>query len=101
VFVGSAKDELLTMVVDQKAATVEKFPTSGLFELTRDGVPIWVNAANVSTWSPSRRLTESRHASPGVGLEPLEEFGETTSETKRDGARLPREPSPAKVAKDG
>jgi hypothetical protein len=35
VFVGSAKDELLTMVVDQKAATVEKFPTSGLFELTR------------------------------------------------------------------
>jgi hypothetical protein len=52
VFVGSAKDELLTMVVDQKAATVEKFPTSGLFELTRDGVPIWVNVANVLYMEP-------------------------------------------------
>ena len=52
VFVGSAKDELLTIVVDQKAATVEKFPTSGLFELTRDGVPIWVNVANVLYLEP-------------------------------------------------
>jgi hypothetical protein len=52
VFVGSAKDELLTMVVDQKAATVEKFPTRGLFELTRDGVPIWVNVANVLYLEP-------------------------------------------------
>jgi hypothetical protein len=52
VFVGSVKDELLTMVVDQKAAAVEKFPSSGLFELTRDGVPIWVNAANVLYLEP-------------------------------------------------
>jgi hypothetical protein len=52
VFVGSAKDELLTMVVDQKAATVEKFPPSGLFELTRDGVPVWVNVANVLYLEP-------------------------------------------------
>jgi hypothetical protein len=52
VFVGSAKDELLTIVVDQKPATVEKFPTRGLFELTRDGVPIWVNVANVLYLEP-------------------------------------------------
>lgn len=52
VFVGSTKDDLLTMVVDQKAATVEKFPTRGLFELTRDGVPIWVNVANVLYLEP-------------------------------------------------
>lgn len=52
VFVGSVKDELLTMVVDQKAATVEKFPSSGLFELTRDGVPVWVNVANVLYLEP-------------------------------------------------
>jgi hypothetical protein len=54
VFVGSAKDELLTMVVDQKATTVEKFPSRGLFELTRDGVPIWVNAANVLYLKPAK-----------------------------------------------
>jgi hypothetical protein len=52
VFVGSAKDELLTIVVDQKPATVEKFPTMGLFELTSDGVPIWVNVANVLYLEP-------------------------------------------------
>jgi|RhiMetdeSRZDD1v2_1073273.scaffolds.fasta_scaffold749336_2 hypothetical protein len=52
VFVGSVRDELLTMVVDQKAATVEKFPSSGLFELTRDGVPVWVNVANVLYLEP-------------------------------------------------
>ncbi len=52
VFVGSVKNELLTMVVDQKAATVEKFPSSGLFELTRDGVPVWVNVANVLYLEP-------------------------------------------------
>jgi hypothetical protein len=56
VFVGSAKGELLTMVVDQKAATVEKFPTSGLFELTRDGVPIWVNVANVLYMEPVKEI---------------------------------------------
>jgi hypothetical protein len=56
VFVGSEKDELLAMVVDQKAATVEKFPTSGLFELTRDGVPIWVNVANVLYMEPVKEI---------------------------------------------
>jgi hypothetical protein len=56
VFVGSAKDELLTMVVDQKAATVEKFPSSGLFELTRDGVPIRVNVANVLYLEPVKEI---------------------------------------------
>jgi hypothetical protein len=56
VFVGSAKDELLTMVVDQKAATVEKFPSSELFELTRDGVPIWVNVANVLYLEPVKEI---------------------------------------------
>jgi len=68
--------ELLTMVVDQKAAAVEKFPSSGLFELTRDGVPIWVNIANVlyleptcSTWSPSRRSTEPPCKWPRRNLE--------------------------------
>jgi hypothetical protein len=47
VFVGSAKDELLNVVVDQKASAVERFPSSGLFKLTREGSPIWVNVANV------------------------------------------------------
>jgi hypothetical protein len=56
VFVGSAKDELLTIVVDQKAATVEKFPSSGLFELTRDGVPIRVNVANVLYLEPVKEI---------------------------------------------
>jgi hypothetical protein len=56
VFVGGAKDELLTMVVDQKAATVEKFPSSGLFELTRDGVPIRVNVANVLYLEPVKEI---------------------------------------------
>jgi hypothetical protein len=56
VFVGSAKDELLTIVVDQKAATVEKFPMSGLFELTRDGMPIWVNVANVLYMEPVKEI---------------------------------------------
>ena len=38
----------------------------------------------------------------GAGFKPLlGESSETTSETKLDGARLPREASPAKVAKDG
>jgi hypothetical protein len=50
--VGSSREMSLTMVVDQKAATVEKFPTRGLFELTRDGVPIWVNVANVLYLEP-------------------------------------------------
>lgn len=52
VFVGSAKDELLSIVVDQKAAAVEKFPSSGLFKLTSDGVPVWVNVANVLYLEP-------------------------------------------------
>jgi hypothetical protein len=55
-FVGSAKDELLTIVVDQKAGTVEKVPSSGLFELTKDGVPIWVNVANVLYMEPVKEI---------------------------------------------
>jgi hypothetical protein len=47
VFVGSSKDELLEVVVDQKPPAVEKFPAGGLSQLTRDGLPIWVNTANV------------------------------------------------------
>jgi hypothetical protein len=47
VFVGSSKDELLEVVVDQEAPAVEKFPAGGLSRLTRDGLPIWVNTANV------------------------------------------------------
>jgi hypothetical protein len=56
VFVGSAKDELLTLVVDQKASAVEKFPSSGLFELTREGSPIWVNVANVLYMEPVKTV---------------------------------------------
>ena len=52
VFVGSAKDELLSIVVDQKASAVEKFPSSGLFKLTSEGVPVWVNVANVLYLEP-------------------------------------------------
>ena len=40
------------IVVDQKASAVEKFPSSGLFKLTSDGVPVWVNVANVLYLEP-------------------------------------------------
>ncbi len=56
VFVGSAKDDLLTMVVDQKAFAVDTFPTGGLFELTRDGVPVWVNVTNVLYMEPIKEV---------------------------------------------
>jgi hypothetical protein len=52
VLVGSTPDELLTLVVDEKATEVSSFPASGIFELTRDGVSIWVNAANVLYMEP-------------------------------------------------
>jgi hypothetical protein len=45
VFVGSSKDELLTVDVDQKAPAVEL--SGRISRLTRDGLPIWVNLANV------------------------------------------------------
>jgi hypothetical protein len=45
VFVGSSKDELLTLDVDQKAPGVEL--SGRISQLTRDGMPIWVNLANV------------------------------------------------------
>jgi hypothetical protein len=45
VFVGSSKDELLTVDVDQKAPGVEL--SGRISQLTRDGMPIWVNLANV------------------------------------------------------
>jgi hypothetical protein len=44
VFVGSTKDALLEVVVDQMAPAVERFPAGGLSQLTRDGIP---NTANV------------------------------------------------------
>jgi hypothetical protein len=56
VFVGSARDDLLTMVVDQKAFDVDTFPPSGLFELTRDGVPVWVNVTNVLYMEPVKEV---------------------------------------------
>ena len=56
VFVGSTKDQLLTVVVDQKASAVERFPSSGLFKLTREGSPIWVNVANVLYIEPVKTL---------------------------------------------
>jgi hypothetical protein len=45
VFVGSSKDELLTMDVDQKPPGMEL--SGRIAQLTRDGLPIWVNLANV------------------------------------------------------
>jgi hypothetical protein len=56
VFVGSTKDQLLAVVVDQKASAVERFPSSGLFKLTREGSPIWVNVANVLYIEPVETL---------------------------------------------
>jgi hypothetical protein len=45
VFVGSSKDELLTVDVDQKPPGLEL--SGRISQLTRDGLPIWVNLANV------------------------------------------------------
>ena len=56
VFVGSAKDDLLTMVVDQRASAMDAVPPSGLFELTRDGVPVWVNMGNVLYMEPVKEV---------------------------------------------
>ena len=45
-FVGSTKDELLTVEVEQNAPAVEL--PDRISQLTRDdGQPIWVNLANV------------------------------------------------------
>ena len=45
-FVGSTKDELLTIEVEQNAPAVEL--PDRISRLTRDdGLPIWVNLANV------------------------------------------------------
>jgi hypothetical protein len=46
VFVGSTRDELLTVDVEQNAPAVEL--SGRISQLTRsDGLPIWVNLANV------------------------------------------------------
>jgi hypothetical protein len=45
VFVGSRKDALLTVDVDQQPPGVEL--SGRIAQLTRDGLPIWVNLANV------------------------------------------------------
>jgi hypothetical protein len=47
VFVGSAKDALLTVDVEQNAPAVEL--SGRIAQLTRDddGLPIWVNLTNV------------------------------------------------------
>ena len=45
VFVGSRKDELLTVNVDQKPPGLEL--SGRIAQLTKDGLPIWVNLANV------------------------------------------------------
>jgi len=46
VFVGSTRDELLTVDVEENAPAVEL--SGRISPLTRDdGVPIWVNLANV------------------------------------------------------
>jgi hypothetical protein len=45
VFVGSSRDELLTVDVDQQPPGVEL--SGRIAQLTRDGKPIWVNLANV------------------------------------------------------
>jgi hypothetical protein len=45
VFVGSSKDELLTVDVDQNPPGVEL--SGRIAQLSRDGLPIWVNLANV------------------------------------------------------
>jgi hypothetical protein len=43
VFVGSTKDELLTIVVDQKGRHSRNVPVERAFRAHEDGVPIWVN----------------------------------------------------------
>jgi hypothetical protein len=46
VFVGSTRDELLTVEVEENAPAVEL--SGRISQLTRDdGVPVWVNLANV------------------------------------------------------
>jgi hypothetical protein len=46
VFVGSTRDELLTVDVEENAPAVEL--SGRISQLTRDdGLPIWVNLANV------------------------------------------------------
>jgi hypothetical protein len=45
VFVGSSKDELLTVDVDENPPGVEL--SGRIAQLSRDGLPIWVNLANV------------------------------------------------------
>ena len=46
VFVGSTRDELLTVDVEENAPAVEL--SGRISQLTRDdGLPVWVNLANV------------------------------------------------------
>ncbi len=46
VFVGSTRDELLTVDVEENARAVEL--SGRISQLTRDdGLPVWVNLANV------------------------------------------------------
>ena len=46
VFVGSTRDELLTVDVEENARAVEL--SGKISQLTRDdGLPVWVNLANV------------------------------------------------------
>ena len=55
VFVGSTKDELLTVDVEENAPAVEL--SGRISQLTSaDGLPIWVNLANVLYLEPVKEL---------------------------------------------
>jgi hypothetical protein len=48
VFVGSTKGEHLTLDVDQNPPVVGQLVSSGgLSRLTTEGIPVWVNVANL------------------------------------------------------
>jgi hypothetical protein len=48
VFVGSTKGDHLTLDVDQNPPVVGQLVSSGgLSRLTTEGIPVWVNVANV------------------------------------------------------
>jgi len=48
VFVGSTKGEHLTLDVDQNPPVVGELVSSGgLSRLTTEGIPVWVNVANL------------------------------------------------------
>ena len=54
VFVGSTKDEPLTVTVEENAPAVEL--SGRISQLTRDGLPIWVNLANVLYMEPVKEI---------------------------------------------